>query len=490
MFPKDKGKGYQAKSNNFSNALNDFTNKEPDHLQGSYKNSNEQNSHSGKNHKHQKQDSNGGRPLFLKPFRIIILLIIVLLLGGVAAYQHFYQQQDHQEAGLEEEKELVSITHPERRDIEKTTSIIGNVEPAEQRIILPEMTGTVEELHVEEGDVVEKGDLLFALDDTDYRIQLEEARAAKRATVAQYREAQAGAREEELEEARSTVATAESAKEQAEREMERIETLHQEGYVSDQEYEQVEMQYINAREQLRSAEAYLAMAKSGARQEQLDALSAQVDQANLAVQLAENALERTRVTAPADGEIAVLEIEKGEMAGTAEPAAIMTAEAMQVTASLPERYVNMVSAGDSVEIEVRSAREQNYEGEINKIGTLPAEESMSYPVEIIVDGEEGIEKLKSGMYSRVTLAVDRTGNALVIPRQAILQDETGAIVYVVNQDYEIEQREVTTGINEAGYIEIIQGLDVGDRVVVQGQNNVMPGDAVDTIEYGSEGDLQ
>jgi len=409
----------------------------------------------------------------------ISLALVLVILTAAAASSWEASEEDEEE---KEEKELVGVQVPDIIDMEETTSIIGQIETADRRIVIPEMSGKVEHVHVEEGDVVSPGQMLFTLEDRDYRLQLEEAQAAKRGAEAQLKEAKKGAREGELVEAESTVEMARKSKEQARRELERVEELHKEGFVSDQEIEQVEMQYENAREQLKSAEAYLDTVQEGARQEQIDALSTQVEQTETAIELAERAVDRTRVTSPAGGEVALLEAKEGQLVGTAEPAAIINAPIKQATAAVPETYVNRIAEGDRVKVEVPSLEESMVDGIISKIGSLPPEGGSSYPVEIMFEDEEVSKKLRSGMYCRAEITVASSPEALAVPRQALMREGEKYQVYLVVEDNILETREVNTGLSQDGKVEIISGLEEDDQVVIEGLEEVGPGDKVEKTE--------
>ncbi len=410
----------------------------------------------------------------------IVVAILLVLGAGVFGAMHWGLFEREEAVPEEEVRELVGVQEPDIRDMEDTTSIIGAVEPADQRVVIPELSGRVDRVHVEEGDRVSRGEMLFTLDDADHRLQLEEARAAKRAAETQLAEAEAGAREGERVEAESGVESARKSKEQAEREFERVKALHEEGFVSDQELEQARLQYENAKEQHRTAEAYLDMVEEGPREEQLETLSIQVEQAQTGVRLAERNLERTRVTAPVEGEVAFLEVKEGELAGTAEPAAIIKAPSMQVAASLPERYVNHVSEGEEVLLEVPSFGEEKLEGRITRIGSLPPEGGGAYPVEMNIEETGASERLRAGMFARAMLTIARSAEAMVLPRHALMQDEDRYRVYVVDENNVVEAREVETGLSGGGYVEILSGIEEGDTVVVEGHENVGAGEEVET----------
>ncbi|WP_241078625.1 efflux RND transporter periplasmic adaptor subunit [Natranaerofaba carboxydovora] len=409
---------------------------------------------------------------------LVVLLVLFLAGGG------YYLSGEVRETVADEEKEeeppLVEAEPIHRDNLQKTASLTGNVEPDDTVMVIPQLSGEIESIHVEEGDRVEEGELLMTIDDHDYRLQLEEAQSARDAAQAQLDEAEAGPRDAEVTEMETTLNMAKDQEEQMEKEFERIESLHEEGFVSDQELEQAEMQYKNAKEQAKAAEAAMDAVEEGAREEQLRALRSQVNQADVGVRLAQQTLDRAQVEAPGSGTIASLDVSEGDMADTASPSMILIdTDVVIVNAVVPETYINNVNAGQDVLVNVPSAREEPYENTIQRIGDMPPEDGRGYPIEVVIPNEEGL--LRAGMFSRLEVVVDSSEDVIVVPRNAILEEDGESGVYVVEDEggqYVVDFRIIETGIAEDGMIEVVDGLDEGERVITAGLSDVGPGDEV------------
>ncbi|OWZ83002.1 efflux RND transporter periplasmic adaptor subunit [Natranaerobius trueperi] len=418
--------------------------------------------------------------LFTKHYKKLITLLIIAILAFTYVYLDMFKEE---EVIIEDDLSLVAKSTPKVQDMSARTTILGEVDPTDQRVVVPELSGEVETIYVEEGDYVNEGDLLMQLDAGDYHLQLEEAIASYDGAKAQLEDAKKGARSAEKIEAKTSVERAREAKEQMERELERVENLHEQGYASGQELEQVELQYINAKEQLEAAKAYKDTVEKGARDEELDALRSQVRRAETGVDLARRMLDRTQITAPADGEIAMVGAEEGELVGTSEPAFVMLdTTSFQVVGALPEVYVNYVFEGDEAKVEIPSANEISFTGIINHVGQLPPEDGSGYPVEIDLEPEIE-EKVRAGMYSQIDLTIDKSENALSVPRESVIEHNDTKGVYIV-EDNQIKFVDITTGLSEDGYIEITSGVSKDDYVVFEGMDNVYPGDEVETVEMG------
>lgn len=471
--------------NSSENELEQKSEEEPEH-------------HQETEHHQEPPPPTGGDNMLLK-----IVLPLLMLLLAAASICHFVYDREYEKVDIKEkeEKTLVGAVTVKEQTLEKPTSLVGTLETGDQRYIIPEIAGKVEKVHVEEGERVEEGQLLIELESEDYELQIEEARSAQRAAEAQLREARAGPRDAEITEAQSAVEMARESKKQAEKELERAEELYEEGFASKQQLEMAELEYVNAKEQLRTAEAALNALKEGTRQEQIEALQAQVDQAATAVEMAGRALESIQLEAPADGTLAVVDAKEGELLDTAAPAAVLIdTENMQVTAALPEIYVNQLAAGDAVSVEIPAVRAAPFEENIQRIGDLPPDEgSRSYPLEIVISKEEGSKNMKTGMYARVEATVEKRKNIPVLPRRALLEGEEEFGVYALeleDTDDDIEEKEeetkgtvkfvnITAGISEDGLVEVKEGLEKGDLVVADGQEEISPGDRV-RVQFAPE----
>ncbi|UMZ74645.1 efflux RND transporter periplasmic adaptor subunit [Natranaerofaba carboxydovora] len=426
-----------------------------------------------------KKESNF-RSFFIKKKKIIASVFVIIIAVSMGWYIVEYYQKE--EVVVEEELPIVETASPKERDMKRQVTVIGEVDPTEKRIIIPEVSGKVETVHVEQGDHVEEGDMLMELEKDDYNLKREEAEASLRGATAKLEDAKQGARTGEKKEAETSVKRAKEAKEQMNRELERVEELHDSGFASDQELEQVELQYINAKEQLEAAEGYKESVKKGARDEELNALRSQVDRARVGVDLANRMIERTRITAPVSGEIALVDAKEDELVGTSAPAIVMLdTDSYQVIGGMPEVYVGSVEKGQNVEMKIPSVSKEYTQGTITNVGQVPPEDSQAYPLEIELDREIE-EKVRAGMYSQINVTIDERESSLTIPSHAVVEMDGETGVYTVsqeNQDKVVDFVKVSEGIIDDGYVEIKSGISEDEQVVVEGFAEISPGALVE-----------
>ena len=189
----------------------------------------------------------------------------------------------------------------------------GQIE-AQEINVSSKVPGRVGQVHVQLGQRVARGDLLFELDSPEVRAKVAQAEAARDAARATSQKVQAGARPEEIVAARANWERAEAGASLARVTFERIGAMYAEGVVARQKRDEAEAQARSASELATAARAQYALARQGARAEDRQAAEAQARQVAGVADEAGAALDETRITAPAAGEVTKLAIQAGELA--------------------------------------------------------------------------------------------------------------------------------------------------------------------------------
>ena len=199
-------------------------------------------------------------------------------------------------------------------------------------------------------------------------------------------------------------------------------------------------------------------------------------------------LERTTVRAPIAGVLEDRFVEIGSTVLPGSPVArIVDLDPLKVAAGVPERYAGEVRAGAAVEILTDRADGRVFEGRATFVGTSVDAQTRTFPVEIAIPANSG---LKPGIVARLRVERRVVGQALLLPREAVLRGEEGYIVYVVIRDGDraiAESRFVSTGAGSDGMVVVESGLAAGDEVIVVGQQQVTAGDLVQVTQRGAGG---
>jgi RND family efflux transporter MFP subunit len=142
---------------------------------------------------------------------------------------------------------------------------------------------------------------------------------------------------------------------------------------------------------------------------------------------------------------------------------------------VPETIAPYVHDGDAARIRI-DALGRTISGKVTRSTDELDMSTRSMQVEVDVPNADG--SLTPGMYAQVTLNVKRSGDALVVPIQAVDTSGPQPIVLVVNTQSRVERRAVQTGIATANRIEVLSGLREGEQVIVANQASFQPGELV------------
>lgn len=302
----------------------------------------------------------------------------------------------------------------------------GRLEAPETIQLRPRVSGYIQEVAFEEGELVEAGDLLFRIDPRPYEARAKSARA-------------------ELDEARSQMQL-------AEQEAERARQLMEERAISREEYDQ--------------------------RQAALARAMARVSMAEAALDTSELDLEYTRVTAPVSGRAGRALVTRGNLANADQSllTTIVSVDPLHVyfdsNEALALGSLPLVDPNADTEVRVALAGQEQaaHVGRLDYIdnrldagtGTLTFRAELPNP--------DGL--LRPGQFARVEMPVTRLDAAVLVDRKAVMTDQDRRYVYVVNDDDTVDRRDVKPGREAGGLLVINEGLRDGDRVVINGTQKI------------------
>lgn len=269
--------------------------------------------------------------------------------------------------------------------------------------------GRVEWIGVEKGDLVKKGQLLVKLEDREYRAQLEQALASKRAAIERLRELEAGSRPEEIRRGEAELARAKADLVNAQLELDRLRGLLTAGVVSQQQVDNAQSRFDVADAAVEAAARSLELLRLGPREEQIRQARAEVERAIAAVQYAETMLDATEIRAPITGTVLRRIAEVGEMIttsfageGGAKSAAVALADLddLQVELDIAQSDFNRISAEHECVMTPEAFPDRTYRCAIDEISPEANRQKASIQVKVKV--LEPDEYLRPEMSARVT----------------------------------------------------------------------------------------
>lgn len=240
---------------------------------------------------------------------------------------------------------------------------------------------------------------------------------------------------------------------------------------------------------LMQAEARLALAKANhqraqnlfargsgtarSRDESLNELkSSQAD-----VAAAQSDLDKATITAPFDGTVGLRQISLGQFIKPGDPIVTLAdLEHLRIDFRVSEIYLTSVAEGQAVELTFDARPGERFRGVISAIDPVVDADGRALRVRAELDNQEG--KLRPGLFGRVNV-ITLTRNSIVIPEETIIASKSGnSAVFVVGDDLVAHMRDVKLGERLPGRVEVVSGLEAGERVIYAGQLKVKDGDKV------------
>jgi len=213
--------------------------------------------------------------------------------------------------------------------------------------------------------------------------------------------------------------------------------------------------------------------KAGTQQDFDDALATlKVSEANL--KLAQARLDKTQIVAPFDGTIGSRKISVGTFLRTGDAITeLANLNEIRVRFSTPERFLSQLKKGAEVSVSTTVYPGHEVKGKI--IAIEPIVDINTRTTQIIARVQNPGQKFRSGMSANISVVLSERTNALTIPNESIFASGNQSFVFVVNPDSTVARVAVTTGLQLADVVEVIQGLKQGMQVVTAGHQKLFDG---------------
>jgi RND family efflux transporter MFP subunit len=366
-------------------------------------------------------------------------------------------------------------------DETRVRSFPGNVEASKKVELAFQVSGLLVQLPIKEGQKVAKGDVIAQLREDEFRARLQtlqgnldKARAAAQASLA-------GERPEEQERRHAQVRKAVAKLANARTEYERFHRLVQTNTVSRQEYERSETAVRVAEEELAAARRILEMGAVG-REEDILAKQAAVRALEASVVEAKINLDDCTLRAPYAGVIAKRFVKENQTIKAREPVVqFQDVEEIEVAVDVPETVMaSDLRAADIVRLvaEFSGAPGLRFPVAVREVAQAADPITRTFRVRVGMQAPSDV-KLLPGMTSTVALTYRRAsilGNRILVPISAVYKDSAGEqVAWVIGPDEAAMRRAVKIGAATGGSLEIVDGLQPGDRVAVAGVTHLRQG---------------
>jgi membrane fusion protein, multidrug efflux system len=363
----------------------------------------------------------------------------------------------------------VVVTESRRMTLPIIVHPIGTTRAIEEVTIRARVRGFLTEKHFEYGTNVKKNELLLVIDEKPFKVLLDEAIAQRESADASLKKAIASKGPE--------VAKAQLALSQAQARLDEIEERRSHNLLvrkaaSQEDYDRAEAQKRKSQAQVEADQASLSQAVADY---DIGILSARasVHNARAAVDDAEINLSYCRMYAPISGRIGELKVKVGNLVGDAGQTELVTIEQldpMGLDLHPSARYLPsataLLAAGVEVDLSVEGARRHPHRGKATFIDNRVDATTSTFLLRAEVANPDG--SVLPGQYIRATVIIGNYQDAVVVPDQAVVQGLDGYRVYVVDATNKVQINKVSPVVEYEGLRVLEDGLEAGQRIIVDG----------------------
>ena len=350
-----------------------------------------------------------------------------------------------------------------REEIANVISTNGKIEPVHNFEAHAPAPATVKRVLVREGDHVKAGQLLLELDDVDARAQAARALAQVRAAEADVHAVEQGGTHEEILTTQADLTKAQAERDDAQRNLQAVTKLQASGAASP-----AEVQAAQDRLKKAQADADLLESKLKGRfsSPEVEKVEAQLAQARAAYAAAQDLLSSTAVRTGNAGSVYQLPVKPGSyVTGGQLLVQVADLENVAVRAFVDEPEIGRLAQGQKVEIRWDAIPGRVWEGTLTSLPTVVTTVGTRTVGEIVCQIPNPDRKLLPNVNVNVNIVTAQHSNALTVARESVRELDGKRFVYVIADD-KLRSREVQTGITSLTRVEVTQGLNAGETVVM------------------------
>ena len=343
----------------------------------------------------------------------------------------------------------VTAAEVQTREIRRSVEGVGTLFPFDEAIISAEIDGRVDQVQVDLGDAVKEGQVLVQLSDEEQRYLLQQNEAQLRSALERLG---LKSEKERVTDVKQTpdVRRAQADLFEAEQRYKRTRELRDQGIGSQQDMDQAQARF------------QAAQAAYDATINQTRNLIQEVERSRAVVELQRKKLRDTVVRAPFSAMVKERQVTVGQFVRTNTPLlTLVKIDPIRLRIEVPERMAPWIRTGQVVEVSVEAFADRKFAGKISRIAPTVDQQKRTFIVEALIPNTNN--PLKPGSYARARVPTDKIDKALLVPSRAVSY-VLGSNKSFVIHDGVIAAREVKLGDRVDGDVEILEGLEAGEKV--------------------------
>ncbi len=374
---------------------------------------------------------------------ITILIILVIIGAGVFSYFKFIKESE--EESSDESKTLaapvpVKVSKSKRGDLPLYISSSGKLEAKKINDYTAEVSGNIS-LNVKEGDKVKKGELLFEIDNTDYKVAYQQALLDYKKAYIEYLAIKEDVSSENIE----------------------VKIDKKNLFSKDNEIEEIQKNILNEIKSQDLAE---------------NRIQYRLGEREMALKKALSDYRKCKLRAPFSGVVGNINVSQGEYVKPGkEVMTLADISTLRIKAKIISKDLNKLQE-DSPAVVFPIINDKEYEGYIYSVNPIISQNNSTYAV---VEIDNRNKELKPGMFCDVKLQYDLLENRVLVPKEAVLEREEQKLVFVIrdrNNEKLAYWNYVDIGKENYEYIEVKDKLEPGKTVIVEGHYTISHKSAV------------
>jgi len=319
--------------------------------------------------------------------------------------------------------------------------------------ITAEVSGVIKSLNIEESKHVKEGELLVVLDDEEYRLALENAKASHLKTLSELlvekrfagpEEARPEPDQKKIQEARA--------------DYDRARKLYQDGKMTREAFEKAGKDFE------------MDLIESGEKKEEILAAAKGLTQAEIQVKDAQRKIEKTKIRAPFSGIVCDIKVLAQErVTANQELFTLVNISEIQVRAKVLESEVGKIKVDREADLRFSAYPQRVFKGKVKAISPIinPEDKTCS----VIIEVSNPAEEIKPGMHAEVEIAAEIYKDRLLVPQEAILVRGGRKLVFAVEGGL-AKWKYIDVGLENEDYAEILEGVKEGESVCIEGHGTL------------------
>lgn len=356
---------------------------------------------------------------------ILVLIALVLIFGGIFGWKYKQMQQMAAQMAKPQPPATIASAEVQAETWSPYLFSVGSLVATQGVHVNNEVAGQIRAISFTSGQRVEEGEVLVQLDDSVDRADLEGLIAERRLAELQFK---------------------------------RMERLYKQKSASRADYDEALAKLDRARAQVAAKRAVIA---------------------------------KKKIRAPFAGLLGIRQVDVGEyLAPGSQVVSLQALDPIYLDYSLPEQHIGKLREGQPVELTVQAYEDTVFKGRISALNPGIDPGTRSVRIRATLNNPHG--RLRPGMFAEVRTQLPERENVLTVPRTAITYNPYGDSVFVIQEgegenegDLIVQRRQVETGNVREGRVEVIAGLEAGERIVRAGHQKLRNGQTVqidDSVE--------